>query len=70
MSPMYEKENTSESEATNTEMEGQEGRAQHLEHDQKIRSRAYEHHLERGQEADHDLDNWLQAEREIDEESV
>ena len=32
----------------------------------QIRSRADELYLERGQEAAHDLDDWLQAERKID----
>ena len=51
-------------------MESQEGAAQNLERDQKIRSRAYECYLERGQEAGHDLEDWLQPEREIDAGSV
>jgi Protein of unknown function (DUF2934) len=64
---MREKENVPESVATTTEMKAQEGPAQNMERDQKIRSRAYERYLERGQGADHALDDWLQAEREIDE---
>ena len=70
MSPMHEKENTPESVATASEMEAQEGPAQNLERDQRIRSRAYERYLERGQETRDDLDDWLQAEREIDEGSI
>ena len=35
--------------------------------DGKIRDRAYELYLERGQEAGHELDDWLQAEGEIDQ---
>jgi len=33
---------------------------------EKIRLRAYELYLERGQEPGRELDDWLQAEREID----
>lgn len=32
---------------------------------QKIRVRAYEIYLERGEQPDRDLDDWLQAEREL-----
>ena len=66
MSPMPEKDKTPEFAVTTTEMEAQESFAKNLERDERIRSRAYERYLERGQEAGHDLDDWLQAEREID----
>jgi hypothetical protein len=33
--------------------------------DEEIRCRAYEIYLERGQQAGGDLDDWLQAEREL-----
>jgi hypothetical protein len=66
MSSMLEKDKTPGSAATTTGMEVQEGPAKHLERDEKIRSRAYERYLKRGQEAGHDLDDWLRAEREID----
>ena len=68
MSPLREKDK--EPVASTTEMESQEGPAQNMERDQKIRSRAYAGYLERGQEAGHDLDDWLQAEREIDAGTV
>jgi len=32
----------------------------------KIRIRAYEIYMERGEQPDHDLDDWLQAERELE----
>lgn len=67
MSPLREKDNEP---VASTEMESQEGPAQNLERDQKIRSRVYERYLERGQQAGHDLEDWLQAEREIDAGSV
>jgi hypothetical protein len=38
--------------------------------DGRIRDRAYEIYLERGQEDGHELDDWLQAERELDQESL
>jgi hypothetical protein len=69
MSPIPEKAKTPGSTAT-TEMEAQESAANNLERDDRIRSRAYERYLERGQEAGHDLDDWLQAERKIDEGPV
>jgi hypothetical protein len=33
--------------------------------EQEIRRRAYEIYLERGEEPGHDLEDWLQAEREL-----
>ena len=33
--------------------------------DERIQQRAYELYVNRGQEAGHDLDDWLQAEREV-----
>ena len=63
MSPMPEKDKTLESTATTTP-------AENLQRDERIQSRAYERYLERGQEAGHDLDDWLQAEREVDEGSI
>ncbi len=35
------------------------------EREQEIRRRAYELYLERGEEPGHDLEDWLQAEREL-----
>jgi len=34
--------------------------------DEEIRRRAYEIYLERGEQPGHDLDDWLQAERELE----
>lgn len=33
---------------------------------EEIRIRAYEIYMERGRQPDHDLDDWLQAERELE----
>lgn len=35
--------------------------------DEAVRSRAYEKYEERGREQGHDLDDWLDAERELQE---
>jgi hypothetical protein len=35
-------------------------------HDEDVRRRAYEIYLERGEQAGHELDDWLQAERELE----
>ena len=69
MSPKPEKDYAPESTAT-TETEAQESPAKNLDRHDRILSRAYDRYLERGQEAGHDLDDWLQAEREIDEGPV
>jgi hypothetical protein len=37
-----------------------------LTRDEEIRFRAYEIYLERGEQDGNDLDDWLQAEREIE----
>jgi hypothetical protein len=36
--------------------------------DEEIRRRAYEIYLERGEEPGHELDDWFQAERELEDE--
>jgi Protein of unknown function (DUF2934) len=35
--------------------------------DEEIRRRAYEIYLERGEQSDTELDDWLQAERELEQ---
>ena len=39
-------------------------------HHQKIRMRAYEIYIQRGEQHGRDLDDWLQAERELNNESA
>ena len=39
---------------------------ENLTRDEEIRFRAYEIYLERGEQEGNDLDDWLQAEREIE----
>ena len=51
--------------ATSTQAEAGEVSAGHSACDEEIRRRAYEIHLERGEQPGRDLDDWLQAEREL-----
>lgn len=39
-------------------------------HDEEIRPRAYEIYLERGQQPGRELDDWLQAQRELEGETL
>jgi outer membrane protein TolC len=48
-----------------TEAGKEEGSVVNLAREQEIRRRAYEIYLERGQERGRDLEDWLQAEREL-----
>ena len=43
----------------------EQDRSLDLTREEKIRRRAYEIYLERGGEPGHDLEDWLQAEREL-----
>jgi len=43
----------------------EQDRSLDLTREEKIRRRAYELYLERGGEPGHDLEHWLQAEREL-----
>jgi len=52
--------------ATSTQAEAGEVSAGHSACDEEIRRRAYEIHLERGEQPGRDLDDWLQAERELE----
>jgi Protein of unknown function (DUF2934) len=42
---------------------------QHPSDEQEIRDRAYQIYLQRGAQPGHELEDWLQAEREINEQS-
>jgi hypothetical protein len=48
-----------------TEAGKEEGSVVNSAREQEIRRRAYEIYLERGEEPGHDLEDWLQAEREL-----
>ena len=55
-----------ETEATFTPDTISEVQRDNLTRDEEIRIRAYEIFLERGEQEGNDLDDWLQAEREIE----
>jgi Protein of unknown function (DUF2934) len=52
--------------ATTTQAETGEASVANAAHDEDIRLRAYEIYLERGEQPGHELDDWLQAERELE----
>jgi hypothetical protein len=52
--------------ATTQASETGEASVANAAHDEDIRRRAYEIYLERGGEAGHELEDWLQAERELE----
>ena len=54
-----------EAEQPSQEVVGEERSVINSEREQEIRSRAYELYVERGEEPGHDLEDWLQAEREL-----
>ena len=54
-----------EAEQPSQEIVGEERLVINSEREQEIRRRAYELYLERGEEPGHDLEDWLQAEREL-----
>jgi len=56
---------SAEPRTASTQPETREISAGNLASDEDIRRRAYEIYLERGEQSDHDLDDWLQAEREL-----
>jgi hypothetical protein len=56
---------STEPQAASTPADAPEASVGSLASDEHIRRRAYEIYLERGEQPDHDLDDWLQAEREL-----
>ena len=55
-----------ETEAVSTPDTISQVQRENLTRDEEIRCRAYEIYLERGEQEGNDLDDWLQAEREIE----
>ena len=55
-----------EPQPTSTQTEAGEVSLRDEVRDEEIRSRAYEIYLERGEQPGHELDDWLQAERELE----
>ena len=54
-----------QSKQPSTEVGREEGSEVNPAREQEIRRRAYEIYLARGEEPGHDLEDWLQAEREL-----
>jgi hypothetical protein len=55
-----------EPQATSTQLETGEVSEGNSAHTEEIRRRAYEVYLERGKQSGHDVDDWLQAEQELE----
>ncbi len=55
-----------ESQGTSTQAETRQVQVDNATHVEEIRRRAYEIYLERGEQPGRDLDDWLQAERELE----
>ena len=65
MSSKPNRKRISEIRATSTRVETGEVSVVNSTRDEEIRRRAYEIYLERGEQPGCDLDDWLQAEREL-----
>jgi Protein of unknown function (DUF2934) len=65
MSSKRKTNGNTETETTPTEAGKRTGSAEGSGREQEIRIRAYEFYLERGGEPGHELDDWLEAEREL-----
>ena len=66
MSSKPQRSASKENEATSTPAAAFEFQVENLTRDEEIRRRAYEVYLERGDQAGRELDDWLQAERELE----
>jgi hypothetical protein len=66
MSTKPKRNEITEPQATSAQAETGEVLAGNSARDEEIRRRAYEIYLERGEQPGHDLDDWLQAERELE----
>ena len=55
-----------ESQATSAKVALEEASTRNSARDEEIRRRAYEIYLQRGQQPGRELDDWLQAERELE----
>jgi hypothetical protein len=65
MSSKPKRNGITEPQATSTQAETGEVSVGNSTRDEGIRRRAYEIYLERGEQPGHELDDWLQAEREL-----
>ncbi len=66
MSSKPKRNGITEPQATSTQTETADVSVGNSARDEEIRRRAYEIYLERGEQPGHDLDDWLQAERELE----
>jgi len=66
MSSKPKRNGITEPQATSTQAETGEVSVGNSTRDEGIRRRAYEIYLERGEQPGHELDDWLQAERELE----
>jgi hypothetical protein len=66
MSPKPKRNGIAEPQATPTQAETREVSARNSAREDEIRRRAYEIYLERGEQPGRDLDDWLQAESELE----
>jgi hypothetical protein len=67
MSTKQKRNRSTDFQATSTQAETGEGAVENSARDEEIRHRAYEIYLERGEQSDTKLDDWLQAERELEQ---
>ena len=67
MSTKLKRNRSTEFQATSTRAETEEGAVGNSARDEEIRRRAYEIYLEGGEQSDTELDDWLQAERELEQ---
>jgi Protein of unknown function (DUF2934) len=66
MSANPKRQGSTEPQPTSVHPETREVSVQNPARDEEIRVRAYEIYLERGQQPGHEVDDWLQAERELE----
>jgi len=66
MSSKPKRNGSTEPQATSTQAETGEPSVANSARDEEIRRRAYEIYLERGEQPGRDLDDWLQAEGELE----
>jgi outer membrane protein TolC len=65
MSPKPQRSASKETEVTFTQATTSEVQVENSAHDAEIRRRAYEIYLERDEQPGRELEDWLQAEREL-----
>jgi Protein of unknown function (DUF2934) len=66
MSSKPQRSASKENEATSTPAAAFEVQVENLTRDEEIRRRAYDIYLERGEQPDRELDDWLEAEHELE----